>query len=125
MTTKTYGPYSPFRVAGDFVYTSGQIGAVRGKAEPDIRSQVKQALENLEGVLAEAGANLGDVVKATVFLTDMKHYASMNEVYAAVFEKAGAAPARTCVAVAELPRVADHPLLVEIEAVALLRESKN
>lgn len=125
MTTKTYGPYSAFRVAGDFVYTSGQIGAVKGKAEPDIRSQVKQALENLEGVLAEAGANLGDVVKATVFLTDMKHYASMNEVYAAVFEKAGTAPARTCVAVAELPRVADHPLLIEIEAVALLRESKN
>lgn len=119
---KTYGPYSPFRVAGGFIYTAGQIGAVRGKAKADVKSQVKQALENLAGVLAEAGSSLSDVVKTTVFLTDMKHYAEMNEVYAAVFEAHGAAPARTCVAVAELPRVADHKLLVEIEAVALPRE---
>jgi 2-iminobutanoate/2-iminopropanoate deaminase len=122
MSQQTYGPYSPFRVAGEFVYTSGQIGAVKGKAEPDIRSQVKQALSNIESVLKDAGSGLEHVVKTTVFLTDMKHYASMNEVYAEVFEGAGAAPARTCVAVAELPRVADNPLLVEIEAVALLRE---
>ena len=120
--SKTYGPYTPVRVANGFVYTSGQIGAVKGKAKPDIQSQVKQALENLAGVLAEAGFSLSDVVKTTVFLTDMAHYGDMNEVYAAVFEKAGAAPARTCVAVAELPRVADHKLLVEVEAVALLRE---
>ena len=121
--SQSYGPYSPFRVAGRFVYTSGQIGAVKGKAEPDIKAQVRQALENLEGVLAEAGASLADVIKTTVFLTDMKDYASMNEVYAEVFETAGCAPARTCVAVAELPRVADHKLLVEVEAVALTRES--
>lgn len=123
MKGKTYGPYSSFRVANGFVYTSGQIGAVKGKAEPDIRSQVAQALENLDGVLKEAGSGLGDVMKTTVFVTDMKHYVSMNEVYGSVFEKAGAAPARTCVAVAELPRVADNPLLVEIEAVALTREN--
>ena len=122
MTGKTYGPYSPFRVANGFVYTSGQIGAVKGIAELDVQSQVEQALKNLAGVLGDAGCELSDVVKTTVFLTDMKHYAAMNEVYAAVFEKAGAAPARTCVAVAELPRVANNPLLVEVEAVALLRE---
>ncbi|QQS19559.1 RidA family protein [Candidatus Saccharibacteria bacterium] len=121
---KTYGPYSPARVANGFVYTSGQVGAVKGKAEADITPQVKQALENLASVLDEAGSGLDCVVKTTVFLIDMGHYAAMNEVYAAVFEAAGTAPARTCVAVAQLPRVADHPLLVEIEAVALLRESK-
>ena len=77
------------------MYTSGQIGAVKGKAEPDIKAQVRQALENLEGVLAEAGASLAEVIKTTVFLTDMKDYASMNEVYAEVFEAAGCAPART------------------------------
>lgn len=123
--SKAYGPYSPFRVAGEFVYTSGQIGARRGKTEVDVASQVKIALENLEAVLKDAGSGLREVVKTTVFLTDMKHYAVMNEVYSNVFEEHGAAPARTCVAVTELPRVADHPLLVEIEAVALLREYGN
>ncbi|QQS18287.1 RidA family protein [Candidatus Saccharibacteria bacterium] len=125
MTAKTYGPYSLFHVADGFVYTSGQIGAVKGVAKPDVKSQVKQALENLAGVLEEAGSGLDKVVKTTVFLTNMAHYSAMNEVYAAEFEKVGAAPARTCVAVAELPRVADHPLVVEIEAVALLREYKK
>ncbi len=122
--SSTYGPYSSFQAAGEFVYTSGQIGAVRGKAQRDISSQVKQALENLGAVLKEAGSGLDHVVKTTVFLTNMKHYSEMNTVYASVFGAVGCAPARTCVAVAELPRVADHPLLVEIEAVALIRESE-
>ncbi len=104
------------------MYTSGQTGTVKGKADTDIQAQVHQVLQNLAEVLAEAGSGLDLVVKTTVFLTDMAHYASMNEVYAGTFEKAGGTPARTCVAVAEFPRVADHPLLVEIEAVALLRE---
>ena len=121
----SYGPYSPFRAANGFVYTAGQIGAVKGKAEKEVKSQVKQALENLASVLKEAGSGLDQVVKTTVFLTDMKHYAAMNDVYAQVFEKAGVAPARTTVAVAELPRVANNKLLVEIEAVALLREYKK
>lgn len=125
MSGKTYGPYSSFRVANGFVYTAGQIGAVKGKAKKEVKSQVQQALENLAGVLEEAGSGLERVVKTTVFLTDMKYYAAMNEVYAAVFDKAGSAPARTCVAVAELPRVANNPLLVEVEAVALLREYKK
>ncbi len=116
--SRAYGPYSPFGAASGVVYTSGQIGAVKGKASLDIRDQVEQALSNLGAVLKEAGTGLEHVVKTTVFLTDMQDFAAMNEVYGAVFENAGAAPARTCVAVAELPRVADHPLLVEIEAVA-------
>ncbi|PID99389.1 reactive intermediate/imine deaminase [Candidatus Saccharibacteria bacterium] len=120
--SQAYGPYSPCRVANGFVYSAGQIGAVEGKAPADVQSQVRQALKNLADVLEEAGSGLDMVVKTTVFLTDMSHYAAMNEVYAAEFTKAGVAPARSCIAVAELPRVADRPLLVEIEAVALLRE---
>ncbi len=118
--THTYGPYSPYQQSNEFVYTSGQIGAVSGKASKDVKEQVKQALENLRNVLESAGTDMSHVVKTTVFLTNMSHYAAMNEVYAEVFMKAGASPARTTVAVAELPRVADTALLVEIEAVATL-----
>lgn len=119
----TYGPYSPFRVANGFVYTAGQIGAVKGKADANVKVQVRQALDNLKSVLHEAGTDMGSVVKTTVYITDMKHYADMNEVYAEVFSAFDNAPARSCVAVAELPRVADVKLLVEVEAVALLREN--
>jgi 2-iminobutanoate/2-iminopropanoate deaminase len=121
MTTKqTYGTYSPYQQTNGFVYTSGQIGAVAGKATKDIKGQVKQALDNLKHVLESAGTDMSHVVKTTVFLTNMSHYADMNEVYAKMFSEAGSSPARTTVAVAELPRVADTTLLVEIEAVALL-----
>lgn len=119
----TYGPYSPYRIENGFVFTSGQIGAVKGKTSLDIKDQVEQALHNLKSVLEEAGTGLEHVVKTTVFLTDMQYYADMNEVYSAVFENVGAAPARSAVAVRELPRVADHDLLVEIEAVATLPEA--
>lgn len=117
---QTYGPYSPYQEANGFVYTSGQIGAVSGKASKDVKEQVGQALSNLQKVLESAGTDMQHVVKSTVFLTNMSHYAAMNEVYAETFTKAGASPARTTVAVAELPRVADTALLVEIEAVAIL-----
>lgn len=116
----TYGPYSPYQQANGFVYTSGQIGAVNGKASKDVKEQVKQALANLKNVLESAGTDMSHVVKTTVFLTNMSHYADMNEVYAEAFTQAGSSPARTTVAVAELPRVADTVLLVEIEAVATL-----
>lgn len=116
----TYGPYSPYQVANGFVYTSGQIGAVSGKASKDVKEQVKQALVNLKHVLESAGTDMSHVIKTTVFLTSMSHYAAMNDVYAEVFTRAGASPARTTVAVVELPRVADTALLIEIEAVATL-----
>ena len=120
----TYGPYSPYQQTNGFVYTSGQIGAVGGKASKDVKEQVKQALANLKNVLESAGTDMSHVVKTTVFLTNMSHYAAMNEVYAEAFTKAGASPARTTVAVAELPRVADTALFVEIEAVASLPKVK-
>lgn len=120
----TYGPYSPYQKVNGFVFTAGQVGASKGKASTDVKAQVKQALQNLQDVLEQAGTSLSHVVKTTVFLTDMKHFEAMNEVYAKQFEIAGASPARTTVAVTELPRVADHKLLVEIEAVAVLPENR-
>ena len=119
----TYGPYSPYQVANGLVFTAGQVGAIKGKASRDIKPQVKQALSNLRTVLESAGTDLGHVVKTTVYLTDMRHFVAMNEVYGAMFGDAGAAPSRTCVGVTELPRVADNALLVEIEAIATLPEA--
>lgn len=122
MNTKPYGPYSSFRVAGEFVYTAGQVGAVRGVAPRELKGQAEQALKNLNNVLEKAGCGLADVIKTTVYLTDMSYFAEMNEIYAKAFEVAGSAPARTCVAVAELPRVTNTPLLIEIEAIAHIRK---
>lgn len=120
--THTYGPYSATQRAGDIVYTAGQIGAVKGKAAPDITAQTKQVLKNLKAVLEDAGSGLEHVVKTTVFLTNMAHFEQMNKVYSTVFSEAGCSPARSCVGVVELPRVADRPLLIEVEAVALARK---
>lgn len=116
----TYGPYSAYQSVNGFVFTAGQIGAVQGVAEPDITTQTTQAIRNLSAVLESAGTSLANVIKTTVFLTDMANYDAMNEAYAAEFAKTGTAPARTTVAVRELPRVANQPLLIELEAVATL-----
>jgi 2-iminobutanoate/2-iminopropanoate deaminase len=116
--TTTYGPYSPFQQAGNFVYTAGQVGAIKGKAAADIAQQTKLALKNVATTLELAGYHLKDVVKVTVFLTNMKYFAAMNEVYREVFAQAGSQPARSTVEVSGLPTVADKPLLVEIEVVA-------
>lgn len=121
---KTYGPYSPYQQAGALVFTAGQIGVKDGVAPIDIQTQTQQALDNLASVLQDAGSALKQVIKTTVFLTDMGNFTAMNEVYARVFEEVGSKPARSTVAVSELPRVAgDTPLLVEIEAVASKEKS--
>ena len=116
--TKTYGPYSSYQIAGDLVFTAGQIGANDGVAPKDIQSQTKLAIENLGNVLSDAGASFTTVVKTTIYLTNMDHFDEMNSVYGKVFEAAGSRPARSTVAAKELPRIADNPLLIEIEAVA-------
>lgn len=111
------GPYTQAIRSGQFVYTSGQIpldpatGEIVGK---DVREQTQRVLQNLQAVLTQAGASLNSVLKTTVFLAAMSDFQAMNEVYATYFT--GNAPARTTVAVAELPRKA----LVEIECVALV-----
>ncbi len=119
---KTYGPYTPVRKSGGFLFVSGQVGLdPETEAAPEgVSAQTTQALKNMQAVLETAGASLGDVVKTTVFLTDIESYAAMNEAYAQSFPEPR--PARSAVAVRELPRVPGGTLLVEIEAVA---EAKN
>jgi 2-iminobutanoate/2-iminopropanoate deaminase len=111
------GPYSQGIIAGGFLYTAGQIAldpSTTEVVEGDVVAQTKRVLQNLEAVLAAAGASWKDVVKTTVFLQDMKDFPRMNEVYAAVMGEAR--PARSTVQVAGLPR----GVLVEIELVAHL-----
>ena len=110
------GPYSQAIASGAFVFCSGQVPlepASGALVEGDVRAQTRRALENLSGVLTAAGSSLAQVVKTTVFLVSMSEFAAMNEVYAEFFP--GDPPARSTVAVAELPKGAR----VEIEAIAL------
>ncbi|MGH2537753.1 MAG: Rid family detoxifying hydrolase [Candidatus Promineifilaceae bacterium] len=112
------GPYSQAVRAGRFLFLAGQLGldpAAGRLAGDDVAAQTEQAIRNLEAVLAAAGAGLGDVVKTTVFLRSMADFGAMNEVYGRHFS--ADPPARSTVAVADLPRDGAR---VEIEAVALL-----
>ena len=105
------GPYTPLVRAGGWLVASGQLGLVGGAlVDGDVAEQLRQAVANLADLLAGAGAGLADVVKTTVFLTDMADYATMNGAYTAAF--GDHRPARSAVAVAGLPLGA----LVEIEA---------
>jgi 2-iminobutanoate/2-iminopropanoate deaminase len=108
------GPYSQAVRAGDFVFTSGQLGLdpATKTLRPDIASQTAQVMDNLAAVLAAAGCTLANVVKATIFVTDLAHFQTINAIYGARF--AGDAPARATVQVAALPMGG----LVEIEMVA-------
>lgn len=110
------GPYSQAIEVNGFVYTSGQLPidpATGVFAEGGIKEQTRQSLKNLQAILVEAGSQLSNVVKTTVFLSDMNDFAAMNEVYAEFF--AAPYPARSAVAVKTLPKNA----LVEIECVAV------
>ena len=80
--SKPVGPYTPIVRAGDWLVVSGQIGAVEGKlVEGGMREQLTQVLKNLRGLLEGEGSSLDQVVKCTVFLTDMSDFAAMNEIY--------------------------------------------
>lgn len=112
-----FGPYTPVRKAGDYYFVSGQVGADANKhAEPDIAAQCRQVCANLDSVLSSTGLSAADVVKTTVFLKNMNDFAAVNDIYVSFFPEPR--PARSCVAVAALPNVADNELLIEIEAVA-------
>jgi len=105
------GPYSPVVAAGPWLIVSGQLGARDGTiVAGGVAAQTAQAVANLAGLLAEHGASLVDVVKTTVFMTDIADYAAINEAYTAAF--GGHRPARSAVAVAGLPLGAS----VEVEA---------
>jgi 2-iminobutanoate/2-iminopropanoate deaminase len=112
------GLFSPAIVMGDLVFTSGQIGidAKTGQlAEGGFEAQFEQVFRNLTGVLDAAGSSIDHVVKATVFLTDMNDYNTLNELYRKKFK--GDPPARTTVQVVKLPRDAR----IEIEMIAVLK----
>ena len=108
------GPYSQAIVAGNLVFTSGQIplnpetGLLEGS---NITEQTHRVCQNLQAVLEAAGASLQSAVKTVCFLRDMADFAAFNEVYAQYFTEK---PARSCVAVKDLPKGA----LVEVEVVA-------
>jgi 2-iminobutanoate/2-iminopropanoate deaminase len=114
---KAIGPYAQAIRANGFVYTAGQIAVTPESGEivdGGIKAQTRQVFENLAAVLQAAGTSVDQAVKATVFLRYMSDFAAMNEVYTEYL--GGATPARSTVAVGELPRGA----LVEIDLVALV-----
>ena len=114
------GPYNQaIATSGQMLFVAGQIpldpqsGNIVG--EGDITAQTQQVMVNLEAILTEAGANWSDVVKTSVFLTDLANFSSMNQVYAEYFVE-DTAPARACVEVSRLPK----DVLVEIECIAVI-----
>ncbi|MFT3744099.1 MAG: RidA family protein [Pyrinomonadaceae bacterium] len=116
---KAIGPYSQAIVVNGFIFTAGQVGAdpkTGTLVEGGIEAQTEQVLKNIEAVLKAAGSSLEDVVKTTVFLTDLNDFAKMNEVYGKRFKLPF--PARSTVQVVKLPRDAK----IEIEAVAVVKK---
>jgi 2-iminobutanoate/2-iminopropanoate deaminase len=109
------GPYSQAVEAGDFIYTSGQLGLnpITGEFGADVQEQTRLSLSNVKAILEAAGTSMDKVVKTTVFLKDMNDFVPVNEVYSTFFEQPY--PARSAVEVARLPKDA----LVEIEVIAL------
>ena len=109
--TKAVGPYTPVVRAGDWLVVSGQIGVRDGAlVTGGMQAELRQALDNLRGLLEGEGASLADVVKTTVYMRHIDDYAAMNDIYTDVF--GDHRPARAAVAVAGLPLGA----LVEVEA---------
>lgn len=110
------GPYvQAMKASGDFVFLSGQIPLKPDGTlvEGDINTQTEQVMRNLREVLSAAGTGFQHVVKTTIFLSSMDHFAAVNEIYGKAFESDP--PARATVAVAGLPKGVD----VEIEMIAL------
>ncbi|MDR2487652.1 MAG: RidA family protein [Clostridiales Family XIII bacterium] len=108
------GPYIQAAKVGGMVYCSGQLGLIpsTGELAEGVQAQAEQSLKNMGAVLEAAGSSFAKVVKTTIFLTDMGDFAAVNEIYGRYFE--GAFPARSCVAVAALPKGG----VVEIECIA-------
>lgn len=107
------GSYSQGFIAGGFVYTSGQIpvNPADGTVPEGIAAQTEQSCQNVGAILEAAGSGYDKVIKTTCFLADIADFAAFNEVYAKYFTSK---PARSCVAVKDLPK----GVLCEIEAVA-------
>ena len=110
------GPYSQAMRIGNMIFTSGQIplNPATGEMVTEIAAATKQSLENVKAILEVEGATMDNVIKSTVFLSDMNNFVAMNEVYATYFPQNP--PARSAVEVARLPKDA----VVEIEVIAAL-----
>ena len=110
------GPYSQAMRIGNMIFTSGQIplNPATGEMVTEIAAATKQSLENVKAILEVEGATMDNVIKTTVFLSDMNNFVAMNEVYATYFPQNP--PARSAVEVASLPKDA----IVEIEVIAAL-----
>jgi 2-iminobutanoate/2-iminopropanoate deaminase len=114
------GPYSQGIIANGFLYTAGQVAIdpASGQMEKgDIVAQTERVMENLQAILDSTGAHWSDVVKTTVYLQDLAHFPTVNEIYGRWI--GDARPARSTVQVAGLPRGA----LIEVDLIALLPSS--
>ncbi|MDP7148068.1 MAG: RidA family protein [Nitrospinaceae bacterium] len=110
------GPYSQAVRVDNFLYTSGQIALDPQSGEflsGEIEQETERTIENISAILIAGGLSLENVIKTTVYLTDLSHFARMNHIYEKYFS--GNKPARACVQVAALPKGAK----VEIEAIAI------
>jgi len=115
------GPYSHAIRAGDLLFVSGQIPldpATGQLVSAEVSAQTERVLKNLRAVLAAEGASLADVVRTTIYVTDLAHFGVINEIYGRYFRVPY--PARATVQVSGLPRGA----LVEIDAVAFMRDRR-
>ncbi|MGL4873415.1 MAG: RidA family protein [Clostridium sp.] len=113
---RAIGPYSQAVKVNNMLFTSGQIPLDPETMEivgVDVKEQAERVMQNLNAVLEEAGVNFDHIVKTTCFLKDMKDFAEFNEIYSKYIKNA---PARSCVAVKELPK----DVLCEVEVIAYL-----
>ena len=111
------GPYNQAVAAGGFVFISGQICIKPGSSDlnnPDIQTETHQVMNNLKAILTEAGLDFNNIVKTTIFLSDMNLFSDVNEIYGKYFS--GAFPARETIAVKGLPKNVN----VEISMIAVL-----
>ena len=109
------GPYVQAVQKGNMLYASGQLGLIpeTGELPQGVEAQTSQSLKNVQAILDEAGFAKEDIVKTTVFITDMEDFATVNRIYADFFGEAK--PARSCVEVSRLPKDG----VVEIEVIAM------
>ncbi|CAH7159034.1 putative reactive intermediate deaminase TdcF [Vibrio crassostreae] len=117
---KAIGPYSQGVISGGLIFTSGQLPLSPQTGflvKKNIENQTRQCLENMRAILLHADADVSDVVKTTIYLTEIMRFSVVNEIYNDFFIKHGANyfPARTCIEVSKLPLNA----MIEIEAVAV------
>jgi len=113
---KPLGPYSQAVLVHNMLFVSGSIGIDdTGNLKPDIASQTKQCLSNIQHILQEADFNLEDIVKTTIYLTHLENFAVINAIYEEFFKNVPVKPARSTVEVSSLPKGA----LIEIDVIAI------